>query len=234
MAEKPIKKVRKPKKQKVKQGHKLVWLTLLIILIPVAIVGYVLFTSAQGNDKPVEGSRFSSTDLSPKIDQNVLTTIQNDLLSIDGVESATINLKSATLRAHLNMQDGLDTDTIANVAEQAYSIINAYLPIDTYFTDTGDSKNYDLEIDAYNYMVDDSHPLEGQVYIKITKNGAGNKVVDNMNSPKNADLAASVKAHDTSSDFNTDETTDEDSDAETVEEEGTWYYDEATGQYYYQ
>ena len=40
-----VKKTRKPKKQKVKQGHKLVWLTLIIILIPVAIVGYVLMLS---------------------------------------------------------------------------------------------------------------------------------------------------------------------------------------------
>lgn len=209
MANTPIKKVRKPKKQKVKQGHKLVWLTLVIILIPVLVVGYVLFTSASGNDKPVEGKRFSSSDLNPAIDNGTLESIRSQLLGIDGVESATINLASATVRIHLNMVDGLDDNSIHNAAETAYNIVNSSLPIDTYFTDTATGKNYDLEIDSFNYIVDNSHPLAGQIYYKITKNGAGNKVVENINQPKNPELAEAVRNHvyDTSlvSDFGTED-----------------------------
>ena len=40
------------------QGHKLVWFTVIIIMIPVVIVGYVLLTSLGGQNRPVEGSRF--------------------------------------------------------------------------------------------------------------------------------------------------------------------------------
>ena len=45
------------KNKKPKQGHKIVWFTLVIILIPVAIVGYVLLTSLGGQNEPVVGIR---------------------------------------------------------------------------------------------------------------------------------------------------------------------------------
>lgn len=193
MTVQPVKKVRKPRKQKVKQGHKLVWFTLLIILIPVAIVGYMLLTSMESSGKPVEGDRFSTNDLNPRIQENVMNTLSNELMSIDGVESATVNMQSATLRCHLNMQDGLDEAAIENAANQAYEVVNNILPIDTYFTNTEDSKNYDLEIDAYNFQVDDSHPQDSQIYIKITKTGAGTKVVDNLTKARNQELTDSIR-----------------------------------------
>ena len=182
-----------PKKQKVRQGHKLVWLTLIIILIPMLIVGYVLMSSMESSGNPVEGSRFASNALNPKIDQSSLDAIQNELLAIEGVESATMDMKSATLRIHLNMQDGYDDEGLNNAAEQAYSIVNNYLPVDTYFTNAGDTKNYDLEIDSYNYLIDGDHPAEGQHYIKITKTGAGDKVTDNMTVAKNQEITDSVR-----------------------------------------
>lgn len=189
----PTKKVSKPRKQKVKQGHKLVWLTLVIILIPVLIIGYVLLTSMESSGKPVEGSRFSSTDLNPQIQQRDMDAIQADLMNIEGIESATMDMKSATLRIHLNMQDGYDDEGLNNAAETAYGIVNNYLPIDTYFTNTSESKNYDLEIDSYNYLIDDAHPREGQHYIKITKTGAGQKTTDNMTVARNQELTDSVR-----------------------------------------
>lgn len=80
-------------------------------------------------------------------------------MNIEGVESATMDMKSATLRIHLNMQDGYDEDGLTNAAEAAYGIVNNVLPIDTYFTNSNDSKNYDLEIDSYNFLVDADHQL---------------------------------------------------------------------------
>lgn len=191
MANQP-KKVRKPKKQKVKQGHKLVWLTLAIILIPLGIIGYVLFNSARGNDRPVEGSRYSREDLNPRIDQDSMDSILSEIQGIENVENATINLNSATLRVHLDVADNLDTEAVKQIAESAYNTVNNYLPIDTYFTDSDQGKNYDLEIDAYTYIVDDSHPADGQVYVKITKNGPGSKVVDVLTQAKDPELAESV------------------------------------------
>lgn len=236
MADNTNRKIRRPKKQKVKQGHKLVWLTLLIILIPVVIIGYVLLNSARGNDKPVAGNRYASGALSPKIDTSLFPTIQGDLMTIAGVENATMNLNSSTLRAHLNMQDDLDLATIQSAAEQAYSIINSYYPIDTYFTDTAELKNYDLAVDSYNYLVDENHSADNQIYIQITKNGPGQKVIDNLTSPKNAELAAQVRQEDAavSEEQPAEESVEEQQPAMTQDQcMGTWYWGyDANGEYY--
>lgn len=195
MAEKPVKSknTKKPKRQKVKQGHKLVWITLVIILLPLLVVGYVLLTSAKESDQPVEGNRFGANDLNPKITEAQMNSIQNDLMTIGGMETATIDLKSATLRIHLNMVDQAGDDILEAAANQAYDIVNNYLPIGTYFTNPADGKNYDLEIDAYNYLVDDTHPQEGWHFVKVSKSGAGERVTDHITTPRNPQLAADVK-----------------------------------------
>ncbi len=217
MADQPVKKVRKPRKQKVKQGHKLVWLTLAIILIPLAILGYILLTSASNSSAPVVGDRYTSSDLNPKITEQDIENLQGQLMGLEGVESATINLKAATLRIHLNMVDGTDEETMTYTADTAYNIVNDLLPVDTYFTNSADGKNYDLEIDVYNYIVDDVHPAEGQIYLKVTKTGAGQKVVDYLTTPKNPDLAQSVKER---------PTVEEPMPEEETAPEGEEYYDE--------
>ena len=190
------KRLSKPKRQKVKQGHKLVWLTLVIILVPVLVIGYVLLTSAKESDQPVEGNRFGPNDLNPKIQDTQLDSIQNELMQIGGMETATIDLKSATLRVHLNMVDSADQNTLEAAAHQAYNIINEYLPIETYFTNSAEGKNYDLEIDSYNYIVDDNHPVDNWRFVKVSKSGAGDQVTDIITQPRNADLAEAVKNQD--------------------------------------
>lgn len=177
-----------------KQGHKLVWFTLIIIAIPVVIVAYVLLTSMGGQGEPVVGNRFNGEDLNPSITEEAMNSIQEQASGIGGVEEATINLKSATLRVHLNMDDSYTQDQIQAASDQVYEIVAATLPIDQYFTNREDAKMYDLEIDVYNYIVDDSHPAEGQIYIKTTKTGAAtDRVTDVMTTAKDPELVAQIK-----------------------------------------
>lgn len=177
-----------------KQGHKLVWFTLIIIAIPVVIVAYVLLTSMGGQGESVVGNRFNGEDLNPSITEEAMNSIQEQASGIGGVEEATINLKSATLRVHLNMDDSYTQDQIQAASDQAYEIVAATLPIDQYFTNREDAKMYDLEIDVYNYIVDDSHPAEGQIYIKTTKTGAAtDRVTDVMTTAKDPELVAQIK-----------------------------------------
>ena len=177
-----------------KQGHKLVWFTLIIIAIPVVIVAYVLLTSMGGQGEPVVGNRFNGEDLNPSITEEAMNSIQEQASGIGGVEEVTINLKSATLRVHLNMDDSYTQDQIQAACDQAYEIVAATLPIDQYFTNREDAKMYDLEIDVYNYIVDDSHPAEGQIYIKTTKTGAAtDRVTDVMTTAKDPELVAQIK-----------------------------------------
>lgn len=182
-----------PKKQKVKQGHKLVWLTLIILIIPCVMIGYILLVSARETDQPVEGNRFGPNDLNPKIEESQFAAIQGDLMNIGNMESATIDLKSATLRVHLNLVDNADDAMLEDAANQAYDIINNHLPIETYFTSNADAKMYDLEIDSYNYLVDDTHPTEGWRFVKVVKNNSGNRVTDHVTTPRNPDLANQVR-----------------------------------------
>lgn len=177
------------------QGHKLVWFTVIIIMIPIVIVGYVLLTSVGGQNHPVEGSRFSKTDLNPAITDNEISSLENSLSSIDNVEKASVDLLSATLRVHLDLVDSATDDVAQQALDSAYNIVNDQLPIDTYFTNKDHSKMYDLEIDSYNYLIDDTHTSDGWTYLKLTKTGASDgPVTDNMTTPKDADLANQLKA----------------------------------------
>ena len=92
------------------------------------------------------------------------------------------------------MDDSYTQDQIQAASDQAYEIVAATLPIDQYFTNREDAKMYDLEIDVYNYIVDDSHPAEGQIYIKTTKTGAAtDRVTDVMTTAKDPELVAQIK-----------------------------------------
>lgn len=209
--------------QKVRQGHKLVWLTLIIIAIPCVLIGYVLLTSMEEQNSPVTGNRFSDTDISPSITNTAITNLDASLQSIPNVESATVNLKSATLRIHLNMVDTASEQDMRDAIEQAYSIVNSTLPVETYFTNTDDGKMYDLEIDAYNYLVDDSHPASEQIIVQMTKTGASGKVVDVLTTPKDPQLVSEIKRE-------TTQTIQDDSDQQESEDSGDYYYeDEETG-----
>ncbi len=184
----------RPKKKKTsapKQGHKIVWFTLIVILIPFLIVGYVILTSLGGQNEPVVGNRFDSNDLNPAITNDQISQVQTAIASIGGVENVEVNLKSATLRISIDVSDDANADTCNAIAQEAYNQVNGILPVDTYFTNTEDAKMYDLEIDAYNFLLDDSH-TEGQVDIKVYKSGAGQVVTQNITEAKDPELASQL------------------------------------------
>ena len=176
-----------------KQGHKLVWLTIIIIAIPFAIIAFVLMTSLGGQNHPVTGNRFGSEDLNPSISNTQIKQVTSACQSIGGVEKVEVNLKSATLRISIDISDEMNAEGASAVANEAYNQVNAILPIETYFTNTEKGKMYDIEIDAYNYLIDENHPLSGQAYVKVYKSGAGDMIVDNMAQPKNPELSAAIK-----------------------------------------
>lgn len=186
-----IKDTTKPKKQK--QGHKIVWLTLIVIAIPCVIIGYVLFTSMGTQNKPVVGSRFGKDDLNPKITKANIKDIDAQLRTIEWVDDVSVNLKSATLRILIDIADNSDAEFAQTVIDQATAIVYGICPMETYFTNTETGKMYDVEINVYNFQVDDMHTTDGQTYLMYTKTGAGSPVVDNMNDARNWDIVAQIK-----------------------------------------
>lgn len=178
-----------------KQGHKILLFTLAVILVPTSFVGYTLLTSIDGQGKPVAGERFSKDDLNPFIEKKDIKALEESLNSLESVEKASVDMPSATLRVHLDLTDDASEETAQKALDNAYNVVNNLLPVDVYFTNKEGSKMYDLEIDSYNYLIDDVHTTNGWVYLKLTKTGSAKKpTIDNMNKPRDEELSNKLKA----------------------------------------
>ena len=153
---KQMKKVKKPQKiqttikeKKPKQGHKLVWFTIIVIAIPCIIVGYVLITSLGGQNKPVAGNRFGKGDLDPEITSEMVKQIDGEMMNIEGVEAVETNLKSATLRISLDISDDASSDTAASICDKAYARGGSSRAGSADFANTDGGEVWDGEIAPY-------------------------------------------------------------------------------------
>lgn len=172
------------KKNSEKQSHILVWIAVAVIVIPLLLVGIVVMTSTENSGQPVVGDRFSENDLNPAISDDEITQVEEAMEKLDYVESIEVNLKSATLRVNINLDDQVDeTDEslVKEIAKDAYNAIDDILPIKTYFTQQEDGKMYDLSINVYNYSsFDDTHTEDHWIYVCMTKNSSSEKSVTDV------------------------------------------------------
>ena len=185
------------KKQGEKQSHLVVWIAAAVILIQTLIVGIVVMTSTENSGEPVVGSRFSENDLDPAISEDAITQVQEAMQGLDYVESVEVNLKSATLRININLEDQVDEadqDLVENIAQDAYDAVNEILPVDTYFSQKEDGKMYDLSINVYNYSsFDEEHTEDHWIYVCLTKTSASQEsVVDVLSVARDPDTAEAV------------------------------------------
>lgn len=185
------------KKNAGKQSHILVWIAAAVILIPTILVGVVVMTSTENSGTPVVGSRFSETDLNPAITDDQITQIEAAMKELDYAESVEVNLKSATLRINIDLDDivdEVDEELVKKLASQAYDKVDAILPVKTYFTQQSDAKMYDLSINVYNYSsFDEEHTEDHWIYVCLTKTSASEKsVVDVLSVPRDEKTAEAV------------------------------------------
>lgn len=185
------------KKNAGKQSHILVWIAAAVILIPTILVGVVVMTSTENSGTPVVGSRFSETDLNPAITDDQITQIEAAMKELDYAESVEVNLKSATLRINIDLDDivdEVDEELVKKLASQAYDKVDAILPVETYFTQQSDAKMYDLSINVYNYSsFDEEHTEDHWIYVCLTKTSASEKsVVDVLSVLRDEETAEAV------------------------------------------
>ena len=190
------KKVKKTKDGKPKQNHILVWIAAAVVLIPTIFVGVVVMTSTENQGEPVTGVRFLEEDLNPAITEEQITQVQ-EAMTFDYVESVEVNLKSATLRININLEDQVDEadqDLVENIAQDAYDAVNEILPVDTYFSQKEDGKMYDLSINVYNYSsFDEEHTEDHWIYVCLTKTSASQEsVIDVPSVARDPDTAEAV------------------------------------------
>ena len=154
-------------------------------------------SGTENSGTPVVGSRFSETDLNPAITDDQITQIEAAMKELDYAESVEVNLKSATLRINIDLDDivdEVDEELVKKLASQAYDKVDAILPVETYFTQQSDAKMYDLSINVYNYSsFDEEHTEDHWIYVCLTKTSASEKsVVDVLSVPRDEETAEAV------------------------------------------
>lgn len=148
---------------------------LIIIAIPTVFLGYHIISAKIGTGKALVGNRFDG-DLDPAITKENMDTLKTNLEGLEGVESASVDLKTATLRISLKVAEDFDKDSYSQLADTAYEQVNGVTPIETYFTATDKRKMYDLEINVYNILKPTEEQLESFVYyLKSKSSGSENQ-----------------------------------------------------------
>jgi len=127
------------------------WICFLLLLVPVAYFGYLLYLASQETNTPVIGDRME-TDINYKINVEDLPILTQKIQGLENVEKCEVNLIVETLRVSVDAKDDLDVQGLKDLSVQVYDLINETFPVETYFTQFLDFKQYDLEVLAYNNL----------------------------------------------------------------------------------
>lgn len=161
----------------------LYWIAAVVILIPVLLLGYIYLSAKESAGTPTVGSRFDNS-LDPAITEEQLTKVK-DALKFDGAENVEVNLKSATLRITIDLNDKAGSSKVKSVLNDAYDKVVKILPVKTYFTNQKDVRMYDLDIHVYNF-IPEGDDTSGWVYKEKVKNASAKKAVtDTLSSARN-------------------------------------------------
>ncbi len=177
------------RKVKVKKKYRLgfnwfFWISLIVILVPIAYFGWLLWEAAKVTHTPIVGDRIKNT-ITYEIDDATVSKVSDAIKTIDGVESVQVNLIVETLRITVNAVDGKTLEEYDALAENIYHAVNSVTPIDTYFTRTEEYKQYDLEINVY-----DNLDAEQPNMVSLIKNSSMETyVINNLSEPINPELA---------------------------------------------
>ncbi|MCR5795464.1 MAG: hypothetical protein K6G61_09025 [Solobacterium sp.] len=182
------------KKQKKRNSHLtgvIFWICLILIVTPCAVLGWILFSSAQDTGNPVFGNRYDG-DLNPAIQKEQLSQIESSVSSIGGVEKVSVVMPTATLRVYADISDSADSESAKNTANEIYSKVASVLDPKVYFTQGDGKKMYDLEIHVYNLT--DNRESDSFVYVIETKTSSMDEPIQQLVSePIDADLAQRLR-----------------------------------------
>lgn len=157
----------KKKRHRISGASVILIVGIVVLLIPIFGFGYLLYSATLGTGTPLFGSRFTN-DLNPPISKEQIATLETTIKGLAGVESATVNLKSATLRITVDTVDTSTEAAVKTLATQINTSIQTVVPVATYFTSSETKKMYDLEISVFNLK--DGKDKPNYFYFTITKN----------------------------------------------------------------
>jgi hypothetical protein len=169
------------------------WICLVLVLLPFAILGWVLFSAARDTHTPVLGNRYEG-DLDPAITSSQIEEIDTNVAAADGVESEFSNLATGTLRVYAKIADDATADTATATAQNIYTIVSQTLDPTVYFAQADGKKMYDLEIHVYNYSADQDSTADTFVYVIGTKTSSmTDPLYETVSTAKSPELAAQLE-----------------------------------------
>ena len=164
-------------------------IALVLLLTPVLGFGYIIYRDSSQTGEPVVGSRYDN-NLEPKITEEQLSADKASLIDEKIIKSKVV-LKSATLRVYIEVDKEVSKDSIKELAGTVYDLVTEKLPVETYFSNDGGRKMYDLEIHVYNNSTDRSS--EEFIYYEIIKSSSiEERIEEFITDAKNEDFKAEV------------------------------------------
>ena len=142
---------------------------LLIIAVPCAAFLYILLSAQAATGTAISGDRFTG-DLDPAITETQMANVVTSVETIEGVESAEVILKSATVRVYVDTLDEMTPEVAEGIANQAYEKLTAECDPSVYFTQTASKKMYDIEVHVYNLT--ENRDSEEFVYVILSKSSS--------------------------------------------------------------
>lgn len=164
-------------------------IALVLLLTPVLGFGYIIYRDSSQTGEPVVGSRYDN-NLEPKITEEQLSAVKASLVD-EMILSNKVTLKSSTLRVYVEVAEETSKDSIKELAGTVYDLVTEKLPVETYFSNDGSRKMYDLEIHVYNNSTDRSS--EEFIYYEIIKSSSiEERIEEFITDAKNEDFKAEV------------------------------------------
>ena len=178
------------KKGRMDAASWIILIGLLIIAIPCAAFVYILLSAQAATGTAISGDRFTG-DLDPAITETQMAEVVTSVETIEGVESAEVILKSATLRLYVDTLDEMTPEVAEGIANQAYEKLTEVCDPSVYFTQTASKKMYDIEVHAYNLT--ENRDSEEFVYVIVNKSSSMEAPIARLVSePLDPELAAQL------------------------------------------
>lgn len=181
---KSTKKTKKPKRRWNISG--ILGVVILLIIVVIAFNIARTFTDRVGT--PVVGKRFKNA-LVEKITDKDLNNFKQSI-QLPGVQQIEVNLKSATLRVNVDVDDQFNEEQVQDTLTKINDLLIKKFPLDTYFKNRGDVKMYDYEIHVFTTIKSDDKIK--RVYIMKGKTAAGEPYTEIISKPKNEKVTKEV------------------------------------------
>ena len=167
------------------------WICAILIVAPIAVLGWILMSSAMDTGSPVLGNRYEG-DLDPAITSEQMTQVEQAVASLGDIEGSSVRMVTATMRVYADVPDDWGIDAVRGKADEIYNTVASILDPAVYFTQTDGRKMYDLEIHVYNLAAD----RESDAFVYVIENktsSMGGPITSVVSEPLDAELAQRLR-----------------------------------------